>query len=237
MTDNDRPLSPPALAFGEPVIVVAPDGVDGAMAGVIGRHAEEFNAALEPFGVTLEDLVRATWMRFVRVADVTPLGSNPDLDAAPWRRYARGELTYDEAVQLGGPLEADVPEGYAPIRIPAPDGVYPTDQLADPEPFGEPMELPAEPPLLPLLGRGCCGVNEACSSKACTGTPVTGGAGPDADRQNAVREAVAEAHEEMRLEEHKVDLRAALRRSAEQAREDAQTSTVEPVARREADRG
>lgn len=184
MTDNDRPSSPLAMAFGEPIIVPAPEGVDRAISEVMARHQDELDAALEPFDVSLDTLVQATWMRFVTVADVTALGSNPDLDAAPWRRYARGELTYDEAVLLGGPLEPDVPEDSLAARLsspsikrepgapmgeqverslpllgapraggstgcasggcsscsaaaPAVDGVYVTDQLRDPEPFGE----------------------------------------------------------------------------------------------------
>jgi hypothetical protein len=172
------------MAFGEPIIVPAPEGVDRAISEVMARHQDELDAALEPFDVSLDTLVQATWMRFVTVADVVALGSNPDLDAAPWRRYARGELTYDEAVQLGGPLEEPVPEDSLAARLsspsikrepgvpmgeqierslpllgaprsggstgcasggcsscsaaaPAVDGVYMTDQLRDPEPFGE----------------------------------------------------------------------------------------------------
>jgi len=195
MNDNDRPSSPPAMAFGEPIIVPAPEGVDRAISEVMARHQDELDAALEPFDVSLDTLVQATWMRFVTVADVTALGSNPDLDAAPWRRYARGELTYDEAVMLGGPLEGPVPEDSLAARLsspsikrepgvpmgeqverslpllqrdaeacdpsvcdagcsmrraeaaaaPAVDGVYMTDQLRDPEPFGERIDVASLP--------------------------------------------------------------------------------------------
>ena len=65
----------PALAHGEPIIVVAPEGVDRAISEVMGRHRAELDEALQPFGVALDDLVQATWMRFVRFGDVVPLGA------------------------------------------------------------------------------------------------------------------------------------------------------------------
>ncbi len=64
----------PALAHGEPIIVVAPEGVDAAISGVMSAHRAELDAALEPFGVALDDLLQPTWMRIVRFADVVPLG-------------------------------------------------------------------------------------------------------------------------------------------------------------------
>lgn len=69
----------PALAHGEPIIVVAPEGVDRAISEVMGRHRAELDEALQPFGVALDDLVQATWMRFVRFADVVPLDSSGKL--------------------------------------------------------------------------------------------------------------------------------------------------------------
>lgn len=154
MTDNDRPLSPPALAHGESLIVPAPEGVDRAISEVMARHQDELDAALAPFDVSLDDLVQATWMRFVRVADVVALGSNPDLDAAPWRRYARGELTYDEAVQLGGPLGGPTPDAepvdQRPASIRREPGV----------PMGEQVERS-----LPLLSDG----SARCAGGGCVG--------------------------------------------------------------------
>ena len=69
----------PALAHGEPIIVVAPEGVDRAISEVMGRHRAELDEALQPFGVALDDLVQATWMRFVRFADVVPLDTGGKL--------------------------------------------------------------------------------------------------------------------------------------------------------------
>lgn len=69
----------PALAHGEPIIVVAPEGVDRAISEVMGRHRAELDEALQPFGVALDDLVQATWMRFVRFGDVVPLDSSGKL--------------------------------------------------------------------------------------------------------------------------------------------------------------
>lgn len=64
----------PALAHGEPIIVVAPEGVDRAISDVMARHEAELDEALAPFGVALDDLLQPTWMRIVRFADVVPLG-------------------------------------------------------------------------------------------------------------------------------------------------------------------
>ena len=66
--------SRPALAYGEPLVTVAPEGVDDAISGVMSAHRAELDAALEPFGVALDDLLQPTWMRIVRFADVVPLG-------------------------------------------------------------------------------------------------------------------------------------------------------------------
>lgn len=73
----------PALAHGEPIIVVAPEGVDRAISEVMGRHRAELDEALQPFGVALDDLVQATWMRLVRFGDVVPLGAPPVADDRP----------------------------------------------------------------------------------------------------------------------------------------------------------
>lgn len=64
----------PALAYGQHLITVAPEGVDDAISGVMARHEAELDEALAPFGVALSDLLQPTWMRIVRFGDVTPLG-------------------------------------------------------------------------------------------------------------------------------------------------------------------
>lgn len=180
MTDNIPPTAP-ALAFDYTLMVPAPDGVDGAIAEVMGAHQAEFDAALEPFGVTLDDLAQATWMRFVRIGDVRAAwlgnGASPDPD----------------------------PE----VRIPAPDGVYATDQLRDPEPFGERIgTLHREPgtPMgeqvarsLPLLNRpDACASGEACGER-CSAVPEEVGycsAYREADRMSCLfREGHTGAHD------------------------------------------
>lgn len=77
--------SPSAFAHGEALIVPAPEGVDDAISAVMARHRAELDEALAPFDVTLDELVQATWMRFVRIADVAPLGApaaSPTADEA-----------------------------------------------------------------------------------------------------------------------------------------------------------
>ena len=76
MTNDGTPADAPALAFAEPLIVPAPEGVDRAISEVMARHEDEFNAALEPFGVELGELMQATWMRFVRIGDVQQVPSS-----------------------------------------------------------------------------------------------------------------------------------------------------------------
>lgn len=100
--------SPYAIAHDFALMVPAPDGVDDAIAEVMARHEAELDAVLERYGVALGDLLQPTWMRAVRVGDVEALRS--PATAPPWERYAAGELTYDEAVRLGGPLEGPVPD-------------------------------------------------------------------------------------------------------------------------------
>ena len=68
----------PALAHDYALMVPAPDGVDRAISEVMARHRAELDEALQPFGVTLDDLLQPTWMRFVRVGDVVPLGAPAD---------------------------------------------------------------------------------------------------------------------------------------------------------------
>lgn len=121
----------PALAHGEPIIVVAPEGVDRAISEVMSRHRAELDEALQPFGVALDDLVQATWMRFVRFGDVVPLDDYPTADRPAGGCCGSGEAC-SSAACTGTPRAA----------APAVDGVYMTDLLADPEPFGERIDLP-----------------------------------------------------------------------------------------------
>ena len=124
----------PALAHGEPIIVVAPEGVDRAISEVMARHEAELNEALQPFGVALDDLLQPTWMRFVRFGDVVPLGAAADDD-----RPAGGCCGSGEA--CSSPTCTGTPRVAAPMV----DGVYMTDLLADPEPFGERIDVHPEP--------------------------------------------------------------------------------------------
>ena len=124
----------PALAHGEPIIVVAPEGVDRAISEVMGRHRAELDEALQPFGVALDDLVQATWMRFVRFGDVVPLGAPADDDRPAGGCCGSGEAC-SSAACTGTPRAS----------APAVDGVYMTDLLRDPEPFGERIDVHPEP--------------------------------------------------------------------------------------------
>lgn len=75
-TENGEPGSDAfALAHGEVLTVVAPDGVEAAISAVMARHEDELNVALKPYGVELRDLLQPTWMRIVRVGDVQPFTS------------------------------------------------------------------------------------------------------------------------------------------------------------------
>ena len=94
----------PALAHGEPIIVVAPEGVDRAISEVMGRHRAELDEALQPFGVALDDLVQATWMRFVRFGDVVPLGAPADDDRPAGGCCGSGEAC-SSAACTGTPRE------------------------------------------------------------------------------------------------------------------------------------
>lgn len=124
MTNDGTPADAPALAFAEPLIVPAPEGVDNAISEVMARHEDEFNAALEPFGVELGELMQATWMRFVRIGDVQALYGGQVHSSV-----LRGALGFDDADErlLSGeerdlvgvtdepPLRGDL-EGSVPTR-------------------------------------------------------------------------------------------------------------------------
>jgi hypothetical protein len=105
MTGNKRH----ALAHDYALQVPLSDEAEAALRGVVEAHLDAFDAALEPFGLTMADVLLPTWMRAVYVEDVVPF-AGPHLRADPWARYARAELTYDEAMQLGGPLDEPTPE-------------------------------------------------------------------------------------------------------------------------------
>lgn len=76
-------MSEYAIAHGEALVIVAPDGVEAAIAAVMARHVDELNVALKPYGVALDDLLAPTWMRFVRPGDVETLVSLGAPDAGP----------------------------------------------------------------------------------------------------------------------------------------------------------
>lgn len=144
----------PALAHGEPIIVVAPEGVDRAISKVMGRHRAELDEALQPFGVALDDLVQATWMRFVRFGDVVPLDGGGKLLIPDDDRPAGGCCGPGEACSSPACTGAPVDDGEAcdpaacsggcsrSAAAPAVDGVYVTDQLRDVESFGEAFPEP-----------------------------------------------------------------------------------------------
>lgn len=210
--------SPAAIAHGETLIVPAPEGVDDAISAVMARHRAELDEALAPFDVTLDELVQATWMRFVRFADVVPLGApaaSPDVDEAG-ARACTAAAAADAAASAGlGFRLADAdslrPSPADAVRA----GVAEVFSDLPAQPLAEGMtdaEREVARTVLPLLGGlddgeacdptscasgcsrraalpethgshddragapgsaiGCCGSGEACSSAACTGTPV-----------------------------------------------------------------
>lgn len=86
---SPKPLPPTryaVVAGNGPLLLPAGDDVDDAMSEVINDHREAFDAALEPFGLTLDSLAQATWMRWVRLDEVQsyePLRQvNANLEAA-----------------------------------------------------------------------------------------------------------------------------------------------------------
>ena len=123
----------PALAHDYALMVPAPEGVDRAISEVMARHRAELDEALRPFGVALDDLAQATWMRFVRFGDVVPLGAPAD-DRPAGGCCGSGEAC-SSAACTGTPRAS----------APAVDGVYMTDLLRDPEPFGERIDVHPEP--------------------------------------------------------------------------------------------
>lgn len=90
MTDPATPEPTPpiryAVAGGGLLVIPAGDEVDNAMSGVVAAHRSAFDAALQPFGLTLDSLLQATWMRWVRVDEIEPFAllsqANADLAAA-----------------------------------------------------------------------------------------------------------------------------------------------------------
>lgn len=141
MPDNETPRDAAALAFNMTLMVPAPEGVDDAISEVMGRHEDEFNAALEPFGVTLGVLAQATWMRLVRTGDVQALYGGQVHSSV-----LRGALGFDDVPEAGRAIAEGIAEGLQ--REP---GV----------PFGERVERS-----LPLLGRrDDCSSGEACGAQ------------------------------------------------------------------------
>lgn len=138
--------TPYALAHDYALMVPAPDGVDAVISEVMARHQDELDAALEPFDVSLDDLVQATWMRFVRVGDVEALRS-PSRDAAAAMRGA-----VDEGIAQG---VAALAEACDPSVCDADCSMRRAEAAANAD----------------ASRGGCCGSGEACSSAACTGTP------------------------------------------------------------------
>lgn len=125
----------PALAHDYALMTPAPDGVDRAISEVMSRHEAELNEALQPFGVALDDLLQPTWMRVVRFGDVVPLDTGGKL-FIPDDRPAGGCCGSGEA------CSSTACTGTPRAAAPAVDGVYMTDLLRDPEPFGERIDLP-----------------------------------------------------------------------------------------------
>lgn len=92
--------TPYAIAHEYALMVPAPDGVDDAISAVFAAHEAELDAALAPFGITMEDLLQPTWMRAVRIGDVEALRS-PAAAAAEGMRGA-----VDEGIAAGVDLLA-----------------------------------------------------------------------------------------------------------------------------------
>lgn len=144
----------PALAHGEPIIVVAPEGVDRVISEVMGRHRAELDEALQPFGVALDDLLQPTWMRVVRFGDVVPLDTG-------------GKLLVPDEDDYAGPITSP-PRAYDDAAPRCADGCGACAIDALP---GVPRSTPAVEAALEdaAPAGGCCGSGEACSSAACTG--------------------------------------------------------------------
>ena len=140
-----------ALAHGEPIVVVAPEGVDAAISEVMARHRAELDEALAPFGVALDDLMQATWMRVVRFADVVPLGDPPVTEEEVARTVLPLLDGLDDDRPAGGccgsgeACSSAACTGTPRAAAPAVDGVYMTDLLRDPGPFGERIDVHPEP--------------------------------------------------------------------------------------------
>lgn len=80
--------TPYAIAHGFAIVVPAPEGVGRAISQVMERHEEELSAALEPFGLSLTDLLEPTWMRAVKGADVEVVRSPDAAVITPEQRAA-----------------------------------------------------------------------------------------------------------------------------------------------------
>jgi len=182
MTENATPHDGPAMAHGYGLMVPAPDGVDGAMAEVIGKHQAEFNAALEPFGVSIDVLVRATWMRFVRVGEVVAAYNGgvvpPEAPASereePPNCCGAGEFACSPTCSAPYWTEVERAAAQEVASAPAVDGVYVTDLPRESEGFGR---LPLADAAPRCAGDGC----GACAIDALPGLPRTDAA-PEADR-------------------------------------------------------
>lgn len=182
MTDNKRH----ALAHDWPLQVPLSDEAEAALRGVVEAHLDAFDAALEPFGLSMSDVLLPTWMRAVYVEDVVAFGPPPSVAETPlssvlvsdaWHRYARGELTYDEAMLLGGPLAEPVPEDSLATRLSSPASV--ADVAATEAWPGEAAERSAAQ--LPLLGAPRAGGSTGCASGGCSSCSAETAAAPAVD--------------------------------------------------------
>lgn len=107
MTDPQSDPTAIALAHNEVLAVVAPDGVDAAIARVMARHRDELDVALRPYGVELRDLLQPAWMRVVRFEDVQGLAPGPSGIVS----------SVGDPVDLGAPYPASEAPAGAPLFV------------------------------------------------------------------------------------------------------------------------
>lgn len=66
------PRAEPRAAYidGTPLSVPVTDEVQAAIEGVLGMHAEEFDAALSPFGLGVDDICAVEFRRVIRADEI-----------------------------------------------------------------------------------------------------------------------------------------------------------------------
>lgn len=156
-----------ATAHDYALIAPAPEEVGEVISRVMDRHAAELNAALEPYGVQLGDLLRPTWMRAVYVEDVRPFNS-PGFE----RTGGGAENEAPEALQGAATVAGEGGELSAEERAAARSLFAPRPSCGERCGGNFCGGCPPEPD--EGCGDGCCGpvVNdsEACSPEFCDDT-------------------------------------------------------------------